>query len=110
MMLLVNILTVYGIANIITGSGLFSPIKNKATGRLNEFLNCMMCVGFQIGWVLGVFDGPFSWWNVILNGGFYSGTTWLLHTLVVYLGAGDYPVRILNVSRYEDTNEGSEFQ
>lgn len=42
-----------------------------------------MCLGFHAGWIWGLTgNGPFDYWNIIMNGAFYSATSWIIHQIV----------------------------
>jgi hypothetical protein len=75
--------------------------KNKffkwITLKLNQLFNCYMCLGFQCGWIIGFFSGPFDYWNVLYNGAFYAATTWIIHAIVQFLGNGNDPNRSIIV-------------
>ena len=105
---LVMILCAYGLTNIITQGTIFDGFKEKLSEisirRENGFIkwcldkfitliNCPMCTGFHVGWFIGIFFGPFVWWNFIFNGAVYSGTCWIIHSFVQYLGNGNDPTR-----------------
>ena len=92
--LLVWILVCYGITNVVTGSTIMAPVRQKSQKihkKLGELLECPMCFGFWVGvavsllWAsptgLGesVFLGP-VWYHYILDGFLASGTCWLFHT------------------------------
>lgn len=61
--------------------------------KANQLFNCYMCLGFQFGWVIGVFNGPFNNLNILYNGCFFAATTWIIHAFVQYLGNGNDPNR-----------------
>ena len=105
-------LVVYGITNIIVRGAIFDPLKSKLedihiaskskimttlTGKLLAFMNCPMCTGFWVGVVVGIAYGPFAPWNIIMNGGLFSGTCWILHCITQFLGQGNEPERTLTV-------------
>lgn len=113
-MIIFAILLAYGLANIIVQGSIFDGLKTKlmiVAGKtkyslikwlLTKFLqliNCPKCIGFQIGWFIGLYYGPFSdpFISILFNGAFYSGTTWIIWTLVQYLGNGYDPARTINV-------------
>lgn len=115
MELIIYILLVYGITNIIVQGSIFDGLKewltekaiimnNKPIKFLIEKLltlsNCHMCTGFHVGWFIGIFFGPFVFWNIIFNGAFYSGTCWIINALVQYLGNGD-PIRTVSIMTEE---------
>ena len=105
---LMGVLLVYGITNIVVQGSIFDGFKDwladkgvekegTALGwfitKFSTLIECPMCTGFQVGWCVGVFLGPFVWYSIIFNGAIYSGTTWLIHCLVQFLGNGDDPAR-----------------
>jgi hypothetical protein len=102
--IIVVIIAAYGVTNIVTQGTIFDPFKEWIKGfsivgdRLFYLLNCPMCFGFWVGLFLGLFFGPFVWWNFILNGAFYSAACWLLHCLSRYLGSGQDPEINVNVN------------
>jgi len=63
--------------------------------KINQLFNCYMCLGFQVGMILGIFSGPFDHWNLLYNGAFYSALTWIIHCVVQYLGNGNDPTKSL---------------
>jgi hypothetical protein len=94
---IIQVITVYGIVNIITKGAIFEGIKGKVKNDLiKQGINCVMCVGFWIGILMGTFYGPYEWWNIVLNGAYYSGTSWIINAIVLYLGGGEYPIRIVH--------------
>ncbi len=101
----VAIIAAYGITNIVTQGAIFDPFKewlngfkSKIVKKLLYLLNCPMCFGFWVGVLLGCFYGPFEWWNILLNGAFYSATCWFIHCLNVFLGSGQDPERTININ------------
>lgn len=106
MILLLAIILTYGITNILVNSSLFEPVRNYISSKVDSsklvlyfyrLITCMMCLGFWVGAFVGYFYGPFDPWNIIFNGAFYSGTTWILHCLAMYLGNGYDPSRTINI-------------
>lgn len=110
--LYILILLVYGLTNIIVRGTLFESLKDKLEDRmlntkssiikwsLRHFLtliNCPMCTGFHVGWIVGIWFGPFAAWNVICNGALFSGTTWIINAVVQFFGQGSDPERDVNV-------------
>jgi hypothetical protein len=65
--------------------------------KLNQLFNCYMCLGFHVGWAIGIYSGPFQPWNILYNGAFYAALTWIIHALVQYLGSGNDPNRSIIV-------------
>ena len=108
---ILSVLLVYGITNIIVRGSILDSAKDQletaivnTKGFLKKFLtmilklsNCPMCTGFWIGAIIGLFYGPYSSWNVLFNGAFYSGTCWLLHCITQYLGQGETPDNTVNI-------------
>jgi len=101
-----SILLVYGITNIVVQSSLFEPLRSWVSKKVDDnmfwlyfyrLITCMMCFGFWVGAFVGYFFGPFVWWNVIFNGAIFSGTTWIIHCLVQFLGNGYDPSRTINI-------------
>lgn len=101
MELLIAILITYGITNIVTQGSIFytfrewflpKSFKNKwyssLCGWIYKLLNCPMCFGFWVGAIVGIFYGPCIYWNIIFNGGLYSGTTWIIFCFTQFLGQG----------------------
>ena len=105
MSLLIAILVCYGMTNIIVNGSIFESFRNWIASKadkwifekLYQLVSCMMCMGFWVGAVVGVFLGPFIWWNVLFHGCIYSGSTWLIHCLANTLGQGYDPARTINV-------------
>lgn len=91
------ILTAYGLSNILVNSSLFFPLREKLKPIkfIYELINCMMCTGFWVGVLISIFIlspsnelfllSDINILNSILNtmvdGLFFSGTTWIIHTL-----------------------------
>ena len=109
---LIAVLLVYGMTNIVVQGSIFDPFKDKLTewafylpNGIRKFvlewflklINCPMCSGFHIGWIVGIFLGPFVWWNVLFNGALYSGTSWIIYSIVQFFGNGDAPERNITV-------------
>lgn len=101
----------YGITNILVQGSIFESFKrwlidkslvkysfytaivSNLASFILKIMNCPMCAGFHVGWFIGIFCGPFAWWNVIFNGAVFSGTTWIIFSIVQFLGNGDDPSR-----------------
>lgn len=111
-MIFIYILLVYGITNIVVQGSIFDGFKSFLEDKviesntryikvfLNRFItliNCPMCSGFWIGAIIGLLYGPFENWNIIFNGTFYSGTTWLIYCLTQFLGQGLTTERQINI-------------
>ena len=94
MNILILILLAFGITKIINDGLIFESLRK----RFNTFLRCPLCVGFWVGILIGLFYGPFPWWNALFNGSFYSGCVWLLSCLSQYLGNGYDPTRSLIIN------------
>ena len=92
MNILVLIITAIGITTIITKGSIFTPFKNyltitaasrepgvisKLLDKIVELTNCPICTGFHVGWLLGLFYGPFESYNIICNGAFYAALTYI---------------------------------
>jgi hypothetical protein len=102
-MLIVNIISVFGLVNILTQSILFAPFRDNLENKfLKDLFQCPMCLAFWCGLLLGYFIGPYEGAMFLFNGFFYSATTWILHCIVQFLGAGNYPTRINSVSFYDE--------
>lgn len=106
MEILLYILLTYGISNIVVQSSIFEPLRSYISTKVDfstfwlyvyRWITCMMCFGFWAGAFVGAFYGPFMWWNLLFNGGLYSGTTWLIHCCAQYLGNGFDPARTINI-------------
>ena len=74
------------------------------TLKANQFFNCYMCLGFQIGWIMSLFGGPFPEWNILYNGAFFAATTWIIHAVVQFLGNGNDPNRSVIVQLPDTLN------
>lgn len=110
MEILLAVLLVYGITNIIVQSSLFAPVRDAVSRRVDcscfwlyfyRLITCMMCLGFWVGAFVGFFYGPFHPLNIIFNGAIFSGTTWILHCIVMFLGNGFDPARTINIGSSE---------
>jgi hypothetical protein len=113
MELLLAILLVYGMTNIVVYSSLFEPFRSYISTKVDtsrlmlyfyRLITCMMCLGFWVGALVGYFYGPFHPLNIIFNGAIYSGTTWILHCIVMFLGNGYDPARTINIGSSETIN------
>jgi len=111
MTFLVSCLLCYGIVNILVQGVIFdsfkewlidiSLTKRSFLTRVTAFIadkiltimNCPMCAGFHVGWFVGIFLGPFVWWNILFNGALYSGVVWIINSFVQFLGNGNDPNR-----------------
>ena len=105
MNILILILLAFGLTRIVNTGSIFDPFKKylsdkntKFTRVLLDLLNCPLCFGFWVGSLVGYFYGPFFAWNIIFNGAFYTGCTWLLTCLSHYLGNGFDPTRSIVVN------------
>ena len=80
--LLIWILVCYGITNVVTGSSIMEPIREKSWKihkKIGELLSCPMCFGFWSGlFVSLLWQSPTN--NLLLDCFLASGTCWLLHT------------------------------
>ena len=104
--ILVYIITVYGIANILAFAhgpfDIFDKMHNWLTKHclvIEQLITCMMCGTFWLGLLFSVLNmvflpsfaiTPFNiligdrlpWWVIIcLDGAFTSGAIWLIHTI-----------------------------
>ena len=102
MNILILILLAFGITKIVNSGTIFDPFKafleRKNCKFLLTILNCPLCFGFWVGALIGYLYGPFYLYNIIFNGAFYSGCTWLLTCLSHYLGNGYDPTRSIIVN------------
>jgi hypothetical protein len=97
--IILTIICVYGICNILSNGSIFNSFREYLKDKsefLHTLITCPMCLGFWVGIGLGLFYGPFAWWNP-LNGPFYSATTWMIHCIIQFFGAGYDPSRTINV-------------
>ncbi len=98
MLLLIFLLTVYGITNIINSSRLFSPLRawlEDLPGSLGEnlgyWIKCPMCMGVPVGIIvclIGIF--PYTemalWKDLIAAGAMSSGFNWIIRVVLARLG------------------------
>lgn len=102
MNIFILILLSFGITKIVNSGSIFDHLKDYLTAKgikwLVTLLNCPLCFGFWVGALVGLFYGPFTYWNILFNGAFYSGCVWLLSCLSQYLGNGYDPTRSLIVT------------
>lgn len=102
MNIFILILLAFGLTKIVNSGSIFDPLKDYLTSKsikwLVTLLNCPLCFGFWVGALIGLFYGPFPYWNILFNGAFYSGCVWLLSCLSQYLGNGYDPTRSLIVT------------
>jgi hypothetical protein len=95
----------FGITNILVNGSIFKPIRdwvgskadNWFTQKIFQLISCMMCMGFWVGAFCGIFLGPFPWWNIVFNGALMSGTTWIIHCILQYLGSGYDPAKTISI-------------
>jgi hypothetical protein len=105
------LLITYGISLIIVHGTIFRgskalikglPITNKFLDffrtKFLEMVNCMLCVSFWIGAIVGGYFEILPWYNIFLNGGLFTATTWILHCLMSFLGNGYDPGRVFNLN------------
>lgn len=100
MLTLYCILAVFGICLIAAQGSIFETFRNYLKEKFSigyRLITCPMCLGFWVGLITGFFYGPFEYWNILFNGSFYSATTWLLYNIVVFLGNGYDPSRVINI-------------
>lgn len=115
---LLAILVVYGIVNILVNGAIFNSFRNilleeaasandKMTKtiliKLHKLFSCVMCSAFWVGLLVGIFLGPYFGWYAIFNGFLFSATSWILNSLVQFLGSGYDPARTINVVISEDS-------
>jgi hypothetical protein len=105
------LLITYGISLIIVHGTIFRgskafiknlPITNGFLdffrSKFLEMVNCMLCVSFWIGVCVGAYFDILPWYNIFLNGGLFTATTWILHCLMSFLGNGYDPGRVFNLN------------
>lgn len=97
--ILIAIIACFGLVNIIGRGSIFTRLRDFIELHSDFFyklISCPMCLGFWVGLGMGVLYGPLPWWNP-LNGAFYSATTWIIHCIIQWLGAGYDPARTINL-------------
>ncbi len=105
------LLITYGISLIIVHGTIFRGSKQAIKERIitNKFLdtvrykflelvNCMLCVSFWVGAVVGAYFELLPVWNIVFNGGLLTATTWILHCIMSFLGNGYDPGRVFNLN------------
>lgn len=91
-LLFLLIFGVYGVSNIIVYGSIFEKFRTamfKVSKFLGTLFSCMMCTSFWVGvlisyGLLSLIGFSFSWLLIpilIFLGGFFSGTTWIIHTI-----------------------------
>lgn len=96
-------LVVFGLTNIVVGSKLFSPVRDRLqqiNPRLGELAKCMMCAGFWVGLFVSILGlnlcnqlrhSTSSWaWKILdcgLDGFLASGVAWILFVVLARLGS-----------------------
>lgn len=105
------LLITYGISLIIVHGTIFRDSKKTIKDRVitsrffdavrNKFLelvNCMLCVSFWVGAIVGAYFELLPVWNIFFNGGLLTATTWILHCIMSFLGNGYDPGRVFNLN------------
>lgn len=96
--LLIAVMLVWGTTNIVSGSKLTRPLRDRlqeSNARLGELANCYMCTGFWIGCLWSVLGFGIAksiapvWIGVIADGFMMSGSTWIIHVVLEKLGASE---------------------
>jgi len=106
--LLILPLVCYGFCKILIEGSIFDSVRNWfiekevnsksktlkiILSKFNQLISCYLCLGFHIGWFVGLFYGPFPAWNILFNGLFYSAVVWIIHSVIQFLGNGNDPNR-----------------
>ena len=95
--LIIFILVCYGTTNVITGSKIFAPIRDRSKrlpGRygvwFGQLMDCPMCMGFHVGvfwFAVGLIDIDLrlnlGW---LAAGSLASGVCWIIRVLLYRLG------------------------
>lgn len=77
--LIVFILSGYGFSNIIANSDISERVKIKIKNEfLRDLLDCIMCTGFWVGLILGIFFG----FNPVVGAMVISGTSYIIQSFV----------------------------
>lgn len=96
--LLIAVLLVWGTTNIVSGSKLTSPLRDRlqeSNAKLGELANCYMCTGFWVGCVVSMVGFGVAksiapgLIGVIADGFIASGSTWIIHVVLERLGASE---------------------
>ena len=111
--LLITIVTVYGVAHILKTGSIFSPLRDWLTLKavtsktavfFSKLIQCYVCLGAEIGFILGLIYGPYiAFPSCVLNLFFYGATTHIINSVVMFLGGGYDPNRIVTI--IEDKND-----
>jgi len=87
MELLYFVLAAYGLTQILVYGKIFNRFRPKS-GMFRQLLECPMCMGFHVGWVLmllspytELFSYDVSVVNFFLLGGVSSGTSYVLNMI-----------------------------
>ena len=104
------LLCVYGLTILVVHGSIFDglkkwlqelAIKNDILawfrGKGLEAASCVMCSSFWIGGIVNMYFGVLPWWNFIMAGGMMSGGVWILNSIVVNLGQGSDPGKVINL-------------
>lgn len=105
------LLITYGISLIIVHGTIFRdskqtikdrvitrPFLNSVRLKFLELVNCMLCVSFWVGAVVGAYFELLPAWNIVFNGGLLTATTWIMHCTMSFLGNGYDPGRVFNLN------------
>lgn len=107
---IITVLTVYGISSIVTLSKIFEPLRDMAEKRSPKFwkhlTSCMQCFPFWAGILVSVvMGGPITvdnemfptglnlFFTYLFTGALFSGTTFLIHTLFIFLKGEDWKMK-----------------
>lgn len=104
-LLVIKILLVYGITNIVVYGSILNRPRNLLSKLpfFDDLLTCMMCSSFWIGGLsmflftpivsyLGMIQLPLYLYMLvmfIMEGGLFSGTTWVIHTIQEWFERGN---------------------
>lgn len=105
------LLITYGLSLLIVHGTIFRgpkefikelPVSNKFLDffrkKFLELVNCMLCISFWVGAIVGAHLDIFPDYNVIFNGGLLTATTWIVHCMMSFLGNGYDPGRVFNLN------------
>lgn len=108
------LLITYGLSLLIVHGTIFRgskefikelPIQNKFLDffrkKVLELVNCMLCVSFWVGAIVGAQLEILPSYNVIFNGGLLTATTWIIHCIMSFFGNGYDPGRVFSINVVE---------